>query len=329
MLLLFVAGTIGLLGSFGLGWAVVQLGKIDSWWSPLRGLPPPGEMFVLLRGDRNGPFDSVLESVLDFEYEPKEHIFVPAPGKTRADTFLTHHGVAWVGFFRYLLHREVKYDKWAQKPNSAEWGLVRKTWPGPNIYFQYAMAVEVKAAETVGNFPVDAVIVFTVQIVNPVRAFFFAGGWEVQVSAAVTGRFRKHVADMTIDQLRQEQKASGATSVVDEILGLSDDLYDKYGVKIIDARFVQFDLVGGDTPMSKATQAKEIARLEKEADLLRGEGERDKRRAQAEGIQATVLAWGAHEVGGTVAMAEAIKEAKPNVIGGGVIASVDGKRGGA
>lgn len=328
VLVVFSLGVFWLIKQFAVSWFIVKLAKIDSWWSPWRILPPPGEMYIVVRGDRTGPFDSILESVLDYHYDPDTHEFSYLSTPRVDDSEL---GVFWVGFFRYLKHPEVKYDKWEKKPDSAKWGVVPKDRKGPSVFFQYNMAADIEAAETVGNFPVDAVIVFTAQIINPVKAFFFAGGWEVQTTAAVAGLFRKHVAGLNIDQLREEQKVVGTTQLVEKIKSLNDGnsgLYELFGVKIIDARFVQFDLVSGDRDeeMIVATRATEIARLQAQADQHRGEGERNKRVARAVGVKAEVEAWGSNAVGGTIAMAEAIKEAKPNVLGGSVIASVDSER---
>ena len=319
---------------------VIALGGVDSWWSPLRTLPPPGEMYILVRGSKTGPFDGLIESVLDHEYQPRSHEFRALEQSELEELsdrgYLKSLGVAWVGFFRYLLYREVKHDKWEQKPNSTEFGIISKVRPGPSIFFRYNMATEIRAAETIGNFPVNAVIVFPAKVVNRVKAFFFAGGWETQTAAAVQGRFRWYVSNKRIDALRQEQQEEGASAfVTTEIRALSwagpdgtetTGLFNLFGIEIIDARFVLFDLVGGDEAMTKAVRAVEIATLEADADAKRGEGERRKRQERAAGVRAEVEAWGANPVGGQVAMAEAIKDAKPNVLGGGVIASVEATR---
>jgi len=318
--------------------AVIALGGVDSWWSPLRTLPPPGEMYILVRGSKTGPFYGLLESVLDHEYDAESHEFRVSPERLERMTgYLESLGVAWVGFFRYLLYREVKHDKWEQKPNSTEFGIISKIRPGPSIFFRYNMATEIRAAETIGNFPVNAVIVFTAQVVNPVKAFFFAGGWEAQTTAAVQGRFRRYVSDKRVEDLRQEQQARTSALVTTEIKSLSlagpDGMAETglrylFGIEIIDARFVEFDLVSGDKDeaMLNAIRAVGIAEREAEAAAKRGDGERQERQNRAAGVRAEVEAWGAHPVGGQVAMAEAIKEAKPNVLGGGVIASVEAAR---
>ncbi|MBI2065645.1 MAG: hypothetical protein HYT68_01070 [Candidatus Zambryskibacteria bacterium] len=320
---------------------IVQLGSVDSWWSPFQTLPPPGEMYIILRGSKTGPYAKLIHSVEYRNYNESTHEFSDElQSPVVRSGYLASNGVAWVGFNRFLLYREVRHDKWEKLPDKEDFGLISKVRPGPSIYFRYNMAVQIKAAETIGNFPVDGVVVFTAQLMNPVKAFFFAGGWEAQIAAAVTGAFRKHVSDKTIDALREEHK-SGASILVKEIKTLdgrstlnngqrgSDDstgLYALFGLQIEDARFVLFDLVTGDPKMTAAVRAKEIATLEAEADKKRGEGEKWRRQERAQGVREEVEAWGSHEVGGQVAMAEAIKEAKPNVLGGGVIASVDATR---
>lgn len=317
---------------------IIALGKVNSWWSPFRTLPPPGEMYIIVRGAPNGPFETIIESVLNYNYNRETQEFVGSVKKEQEEErYFSNLGVKWVGFWRYLFYREVRHDKWEKLPNSANWGLVSKIRPGPSIFFRYNMAVEIKAAETIGNFPVDAVIVFTAQIINPVKAFFFAGGWETQTTAAVTGCFRKYVSDLTIDQLRVEQRESkeGVSSLVEQIKSLGGKkktldeidnpkgLYALFGVEIIDARFVLFDLVTGDSAMTSAVRAEQIAELEAKADIKRGEGEKQRRTAAAIGIRATVEAWGSNQVGASVAMAEAIKEAKPKVLGGNIIVGIE------
>ncbi len=322
---------------------IVLLGNVDSWWSPFRTLPPPGEMYILVSGDPDGPFDSVIESVVGWRYDSATHLFTDDPYDTGVRKgYLAELGVARVGFNKYFLWREVRYDKWEKRPDpSTEWQLVSKDRgvkskkdATPSIFFRYNMATEIKAAETVGNFPVDGIVVFTVQIENPVQAFFFAGGWEAQTNAAVQGVFREYVGDKTIDELREEQRA-GANALVDKVKILggqgtmpdgsndSNGLFELFGIVIIDARFVLFDLVTGDETMTRAVRALEIAKLTAAAQAKEGEGERDKRVNRSVGVRAEVEAWGAHPSGATVAMAEAIKEAKPKAIGGNILAGIN------
>lgn len=312
---------------------IVTLGKKDTWWSPFRTLPPPGEMYIVVRGDPKGPFADVLESVSLYNYKNGEFEALPdGEKKGEGEGYLYNLGVARVGFFRYLLYREVKYDKWEMlekdKKPTGEWGLVPKTRPGPSIFFRYNMAVGIKAAETAGNLTVDAILVFTAQVVNPQKAFFFAGGWEGQTTAAVAGAFRQYAASRNVDELRLEQKGSEASPLVETLKALGDrtkpeSLYNKFGVEIVDARFVSFDLVEGEE--ARATKAVAIAKLDAEAAKERGIGEKNASKERAEGIRAELAAWASQPNGAAIAMAEAIKVAKPNVIGGGIVTAVSDK----
>jgi len=366
MLAVIMAGLVIITVEILIPRTIIALGNVDSWWSPFRTLPPPGEMYILVRGDPSGPFDNVIESVVGFSYDNNTHLFTEdmdthlftedmdtylltedmtlPPEDTEGPTlppedYLSHLGVTWVGFWRYFLWREVRYDKWEKLPSSsAEWGLVSKvrglrgtSGHSPSIFFRYNMATEIKGAETVGNFPVDGIVVFTIQIHNPIQAFFFAGGWEAQTNAAVQSVFREYVSTKTIEKLRTEQVA-GANRLVELIKQLSGENSDKnglrslFGIEIIDARFVQFDLVGGDEAMTKAIRVVEIETLNAEAAAKRGEGEKRERENRAAGVRVEVEAWGVHPVGGQVAMAEAIRVAKPNVLGGSVMVGVEAKR---
>lgn len=324
--------------------AITALGNVDSWWSPFRILPPPGEMYILVRGDPDGPFHTVIESVVNHRYDHDAHTFEEDPTPF-TENYLSHLGVTWVGFWRYFLWREVRYDKWemtmdTQGKPTGNWGLVPKIrgvrgreGASPSIFFRYNMATEIKAAETIGNFPVDAIIVFTAQIKNPAQAFFFAGGWETQTAAAIQGVFREYVGSRNINALREELRA-GADALVYRIrnlthgtsLGLGDGLRELFGIDIVDARFVSFDLVTGDPTMTQAVRAKEAAILRAEARIEEAKGNREAARIEAEGIIAEYAARASQPDGAKYAMAKAIEVARPNVLGGGVIASVDAKR---
>lgn len=319
---------------------IVAVANVDSWWSPVRTLPPPGEMYILVRGDPDGPFDSVIESVLDYEYSAKtREFFGPVANKVEDKDYLYNIGVAWVGFWRYFLWREVRYDKWEMSDENGKptgtftlvpkaRGIKSKPGSTPSIFFRYNMATKIEAAETIGNFPVDGIIVFTVQIKNPSKAFFLAGGWESQTVAAVQGTFREYVSSRNIETLREEVRGRTGSLVesIKETCRNPTGLTELYGIDIIDTRFVSFDITTGDPVVSEAIVAKEVAILQAEAAAERGKGERQERIERSIGIRAEVEAWGSNPTGGTVAMAEAIKEARPNVIGAGVIASVDSKR---
>jgi len=311
---------------------IVILGNVDSWWSPFRTLPPPGEMYIIVRGDPNGPFDSIIESVEGYRYDEAARRFTPDPNaitKNRTDSY-GQIGVQNVGFNKYILWRKISYDKWEKEgDNSTKWKLVPKVRgvrgredSTPSIFFRYNIGISVEDAEAIGNFPVSATVVVTVEMIDPVQALFFAGGWESQLNAAVQGEMREYIGTRDVNQLRQE-KAAGSGTMISKIKNL--DLLTLYGIEVTDARFVDFDLASGDQAMTDAVRGVEIAELKKQARQKDGEGKQLEREAESKGIKATVEAWASNEVGPAVAMAEAIKEAKPQVLGGNVVAAVDTK----
>lgn len=301
--------------------AVLVLGNYDEWWSPIRLLPPEGEMYLVMQGSEDGPLDQVLESVTDYPYDEKEDVFLYDPTKPDREGWPDKIGAKWVGFNKQLLRREVSYDKWERLENSPEWGLVKKDRRGPSIYFQYLMATRIENAETSENFPVDAIVTFTVRIISPLKALFFAGGWEVRVNAAIQGAIRTHIAKSTINDLREQKKKNNGQDLVDAILAL--DLSDA-GLQIVKAEFIQYDLEKGDKTTTDAVRAVGVAELQAEATRKRAEGERDARKTVAEGITAEYTA--RREAGGehasTFALAEAIKEARPTAIGGEIMSVV-------
>lgn len=325
-----------LLVEFGIPRAIVAIANVDSWWSPWRTKAPPGEMLIMVRGDPNGPFAGILESVLGWEYLDTTNIFQKEEKSPSESGYLDQLGVVYVGFFRYFLWREVHYDKWEmikdkEGKSTGVMGLVPKVRgnkkdpnASPSIYFRYNMAVEIRSADTKGNFAVNAVFVITAQITNPAQAFFFAGGWESQTTAAVQGVFRQYASDKTIDLLREEKssESGGAIDLIKKLGEGDNGLLKLFGTEIVDARFVYIDPIE-DKEMNDALKALQIETHKAEAAKKRGEGDRDERTARAEGIAKEVAAWGSSPVGATVAMAEAIKVAKPQAIGTGIFASVD------
>lgn len=320
---------------------LIAMGEKDVWWSSVRKLPPEGEMYIIVRGNPDGPFDQILESVPDFELDPHNR-FIPTSkitstagastsSKKEIPDYLSRLGLSYVGFNKFLLHKQTHYNKWEKEANSTKWGLVPKDRPGPSIYFQWNMATRIEAAETVGNFPVNAIIVFTVRIVDPVKAYFFAGGWETQTTAAVQGVVRTYIGTKNIDELRAEKDIGGSEDMICAIKAI--DLKD-YGVLFIDARFVEYDLVAGDKAMSDAVKAREIAELNGKAKVetatqaanarkIRSESKRDAQKTRAEGIEEELKARNSVPNGVGFALAEAVRDTKLQALGGDIFATVN------
>lgn len=168
---------------------ILWLAEIDTWWSPFRNLPPPGEMYILVRGDPDGPFDHVIESVPGYKYNPDTHEFTSenisreerrrGSGRCLQTRGIPRENQCHLGWFlEYFLWRKVSYDKWERLKKSEKWGLEEKDRGdknnpnhSPSIFFRYNMATGIEEAEAIGNFPVDAIVVFTAQLTNPVKAF--------------------------------------------------------------------------------------------------------------------------------------------------------------
>ncbi len=300
---------------------LLWLGDFDDWKNPVRKLPPEGEMYILAKGSPQGPFAGILESVPDHEYG-KDHVFrhVGMGNKMTRGGYLSQHGIAYVGFNRYIITRPVRYDKWEKLDGSEKWGLVPKERKGPSMYFQYLMATRAEKIDTKGNFPVSAVVTFTVQIISPLRALFYAGGWEVQVNAVVQGHLRWYVGTKSIDQLRLE-KQNGSSACVDMLMdpkGEINNLLEKSGVRIISATFIDYDLEAGDAETNKAVRSTEIAELEGNALVIAA---KKKEEAAEHVANALSKEYGARvaagkEHAGVFRWAEAIEEAKPQYIGG-------------
>lgn len=315
---------------------LLKLGSYDEMWIPIRKQPPEGQMYVILRGGDTS-FDKVLDSVPEYEFNPETNDF-DHTGKPRGHTgrgYLGSHGLAWVGFNRGMLRSEIKYDKWERSPTSEKWVLVSKTRKGEAIYFQYLMAVKIENAETSGNFPVDVIVTFTVRIKNPVKALFFAGGWVAQVTAAVQGVVREYISTRSIEELRDEKVTGGSNDLIGRVCIL--DL-DQFGLEIIQATFVDYDLVTGGpagVEMANAVVARKIAGENSAAKVITARGDalakvlnaRGTKLADyelAKGTQALYKARvdGGGEQAGALALAEAIGNGNIQALGGDILSQV-------
>lgn len=325
----------------GIPQLLYYIADFDSIWIPIKRLPPEGEMFIVVKGGPEGPFAQVLESVPEYDFNKITNVFdyTGSPTGTSQDRYLARNGIGWTGFNRRLLMKDISYDKWEKLPNSPNMGLVPKKREGPSIYFQYLMATKVEGAETSDNFPVDVIIMFTVRLINPVKALFFAGGWSTQVTGAIQGDVREYIGTKDINQLRKEkiEKPTGPSSsgMITRIKSI--DLMTNFGLEIVEATFVEYDLVTGgpkDQEMADAIRAKGIAKEEGDAKVIMAEreaeaqrlkaiGEKNAMQERAAGIEAEykarVSAGG--EFAGEFARAEAIKETKLQVLGGDFVSS--------
>jgi hypothetical protein len=311
---------------------LLRLGQWDSKYSPLIQRPPSGEMFILVRGSRKGPYAAIVEEVMDYYYDEETHLFRPmTPEEIREDRdtkrdkgYLENLGLTWKDFWTYRYYRTIHYDKWDKLPDKEDHGLIQKTRGklgaegeagNPSIFFRYNMGVKVKEAETKDNIPVNAIIMVTLQLTNPVQAYFFAGGWESQATGAIQSVFtRRYVPQKTFEQLKDEETPgdttgkSGSKELIDMLKGLGgrnlttgeiedpEGLFVLYGIEVVNAWLVLIDAVK-DAKIQEAMTAEGVAERKANAAIK-----------EAAGIRARVDAWGSHPVGATVAMAEAIKE---------------------
>ncbi len=305
------------------------IADFNEWWSPFKALPLEGELRLIARGNKDGPFAALLESVPTHEYNKKEDEFVenknPNTGKTiivEPKGYLAKHGLAYTGFNRYVAVRKFKYTKFEKLDNSSNFGLVEKVRTGPSIYFIFNIAARLEKAETRGNFPVSVTVNMTVELTKPRRALFLTGGWEDQVVAAVLSVIRHYVSTKNVEDLRTEKEngqTSGlATAISAKGGALNQTLLDKFGITIIDAVFIDFDDTSADKADSDAIKAKERARLQGEAQVEAAKAEKEAATHRAEAIKieyaARIGTGGQHA--GTFRMAEALEKTPLKALGG-------------
>lgn len=250
---------------------LILYADFDYWWNVLRALPPEGEMYITVRGGPRGPFDKLLESVPTHTYDPKIDEFKELAANMMHEPkgWLAQHGLAYVGFNRSILMKKVRYDKYEKKPDSTEFGLVEKVRPGPSIFFQYNMGVDVRTGDK-GNVPVSAIINLTLQIFGPRRALFLAGGWETEVVAGVQATVGQYIRNKFLAALREEKSTGNTAELIrlltsDDSDGLNTRLK-RHGMRIIKAELADVDEVA-DPETSKALKAKELADIQGDAKI--------------------------------------------------------------
>lgn len=355
-LILWVLATAGILvvRQIGLKWLIVWFGEQDKWWSPVRMKPGPGHIVMMTKGrEPGGPFAMLLAGHIPYwHYHESDKRFykeddpdfgtkfpdgLPAP-KGWLGEMLDDAGVIWVGFVRRYYRRKRRWEAWDLKPGKTEYGIVRKeTKPEEEhiFYFATTIAIDLETIPTKDNYPAQMKLVENVLLIHPEKAEFVAGKWETQAVAATRARAREYIAGKTVEELKVERDTDNKQEFVDYILVANSTaatirLVPDYGVMIQGPYYVDFDLESGDLEMTAAMKRQMIASEDIKTAKLRaqektelGKGDANRRTEEAHGIRETIAAWGSNPVGGTVAMAEAIKEAKPKAIGGGIIAGID------
>lgn len=337
----------------GLTWLITWFAERDIWWSPIRMKPGPGYIKMMTKGfNSGGPFAMVIPGHIPYWHYHEDRNFYDERDKVRFQEMFPNRpptptgwfekkldkvGAVWVGFLRRFYKRKRQWDTWDPKTNSV---ITKETKPGEEeiFYFATTMAFSFDKIPTKDFGSAEGQVVFNTLMINPEKAEFLAGKPEIQVMAAVRSRNRDFVTSKTtveLQQERDERKMGGLVKTIllanktqEEDLGLLP----AYGMMVQGPRFEDYDFVeeGGAKDVIEARRRLVIANIDVETAKTkaneaeeRGKGKARERQAEVTSIRATVEAWGTHRVGGTVAMAEAIKEAKPKAVGGNIIAGIN------
>ncbi|MEX2014142.1 MAG: SPFH domain-containing protein [Parcubacteria group bacterium] len=299
----------------------------DNPANPLRIKPPEGEMIAIKRGSKDGPLDRIVASVSGWHFKHEEPGFIPAdewekwellpdvvegnrvytpPTKSMPET---EFGIIVVGFLRALHIPHMRYVKWELKPEGTDSGLVRKDRKdSPFFFFQYTMGIPVLEVESVGNFKTTIRMNVVVRLVNPYKAQFLAGGWEGLLDAAVHGAVRDYIAELSVKRIREERESGGLADRVKDLNENTDGFKSKFGVQIIDVRFVGFDIVGSER-VQNALEAEEVNRLMAGAASERAKEIMTLGKAQADAAALSVTAYGGGMAAAAVRAAELVAEA--------------------
>ena len=209
------------------------------------------------------------------------------------------------------------------------------------FYFSTTMALGLENVPTADLGSVDMEVMFNILLINPELAEFVAGKWEDRAAAAVESRAVGHIKSKPFKVLQAEKDTKAKDELVDEIGKANETqssesgtkgLVPSYGIYIDGPTVKNFDVneEGGAKELTAALRQQEIEKINLDTERtkaeqakVRGDGRAKERQAEAAGIRTTVEAWTIDAAGPAIAMAEAIKEAQPSVIGGNVMAGIN------
>lgn len=317
-LMVIIAITIVLILEFGWKYLLVSIARIDSLFSPLRIKPPSGQFYFIVKGSPDGPLDQIVHSIPGYKIEKmgdetQEFVKLGA-GEIEhlgaLNQLLSPLGLVWVGFYRRYYKRTRRYEALEKKKSGSGWDVVSKERTDELFFWRTEMVAVIDGAETRDNFPVNVVIPFTTQILNPVRAEFLSGKWEVQATNGVRSAGRDHVETKLYNDLLRERD-SGPDVLLDSIVKANTaySLIDTFGVEVIAPRVESFDLSSANSDYAAATRLLGVKKLEADA------AEEDARKittlanAEAAAIAARAKAYRDGDVGDLV-IADAIRDSK-------------------
>jgi regulator of protease activity HflC (stomatin/prohibitin superfamily) len=175
-------------------------------------------------------------------------------------------GLVWVGFYKRYYKRTRRYEALEKKRIGSGWDVVSKERTDELFYWRTEMVAVIDGAETRDNFPVNVVVPFTTQILNPVRAEFLSGKWEVQATNGVRSAGRDHVETKLYNDLLRERD-TGPDVLLSSIVKANTayNLIDTFGVEIVAPRVESFDLSSANSEYAAATRLLGIKSLEADA----------------------------------------------------------------
>jgi regulator of protease activity HflC (stomatin/prohibitin superfamily) len=260
--------------------------------------PKTGVVYDVLENGANLSEQAIIDGVKGIEI-----IKVPKL------SWLERRGFYYMGipYLTSLYSEEIKWNKLSQ--NGKEYEVIQRKEMVSSFKFRYTYAMEFKGIETSGNIPIDVIVTITVEYRDEYKSRFMTNEVVTNLTAAVLGRLRDFIGQKTVDEmtgLNQDNNpnpnptpAPGRLSskIHDDMLNqivrlnsteqgtvLRNGLMEDYGVRIIDVRFVSFE-IGGENALKtrEAMTLKAIATQKGEALVIEKQKEGDAKLKLAEG----------------------------------------------
>ncbi len=297
----------------------------DTPSNPFRVMGQEGQILIVKKGNVEGPLDGFVHSLKDLHFQGEdlrwsgsevdsweivsdfkngERTFTPPNRGMLREQF----GIVWVGFGRALGEVHVRQAKWEIPTGATTAQMVNKDRIENSIFYHHVLGIVMPNVESRGNFENTIKLNITVEIANPYKALFLAGGWESNLDGAVHGAIRDYISDMRAEKIREEKENGGMKQRVMDLNDNPDGFYQKFGVRIYDVRFVSWDTTNPDQETERALRLKEVNLLLLEATAPEAQRIRELGDAHAYAAEKLTAAAGSPEAAAQIRAAELIAD---------------------
>lgn len=292
LIVLIVAVTVSLLLS-----ALYLFAQADMFAT----IVPEGEIKFVVVG---GNLHKVLVNVRGHIYDETTHCL--KDGVREQSMLERWFGIRWMGIYPLKqLHRfELMASHLEENPKKPilEW-VTSKKRPVESLRWRFPRAISIPDVELgKDRFRVDIVVLCSFQVHNPYYpVFILKGSFFEPLEDAIRGAIIAYCSDKDMDYAKFASEPKGPNSEFARLIlrvndtgtvtsELANGIKEEFGIELFEVRLVAFDLSEKDKAAQIAAQAREVAKLQADAQQEVGRGERLRLEQLAEGEAAAWIA---------------------------------------